>query len=97
MNGSLKLEEKAFLTKLAEEVKARRMTTPAIFFLEMMRPLNFVGSQAMIFFGPIISAFVKTDGYYKAATLMEKKGSLTILLDEIEQLELLDSNDGKRH
>jgi len=32
MNGSLKLEDKAFLTKLAEEVKARRMTTPAIFF-----------------------------------------------------------------
>ena len=60
MNGSLKLEDKVFLTKLAEEVKARRMTTPAIFFLEMMRPLNFVGSQAMIFFGPIISAFVKT-------------------------------------
>ena len=56
MNGSLKLEDKAFLTKLAEEVKARSMTTPAIFFLEMMRPLNFVGSQAMIFFGPIISA-----------------------------------------
>jgi hypothetical protein len=28
---------------------------------------------------------------------MEKKGSLTILLDEIEQLELLDSNDGKRN
>ena len=50
MNGSLKLEDKAFLIKLAEEVKARRMTTPAIFFLEMMRPLNFVGSQAMIFF-----------------------------------------------
>ncbi len=36
MNGSLKLEDKAFLTKLAEEVKARRMTTPAIFFLEML-------------------------------------------------------------
>ena len=64
MNNSLNIEDKDFLTKLAQEVKSRRLTTPAIFFLEMMRPLNFVGSQAMVFFGPIISAFVKTDGYY---------------------------------
>jgi len=87
MNGSLKLEDKAFLTKLAEEVKARRMTTPAIFFLEMMRPLNFVGSQAMIFFGPIISTFVKTDGYYKAAEIFENNNSVEFLIQEIERLD----------
>ncbi|MAJ19527.1 MAG: hypothetical protein ACJ0RI_03005 [Candidatus Neomarinimicrobiota bacterium] len=87
MNGSLKLEDKAFLIKLAEEVKARRMTTPAIFFLEMMRPLNFVGSQAMIFFGPIISAFVKTDGYYKAAEIFENHNSVEFLIREIERLD----------
>ena len=86
MNGALKLEDKAFLTKLAEEVKARRMTTPAIFFLEMMRPLNFVGSQAMIFFGPIISAFVKTDGYYRAAELFEEHSSVEFLICELERL-----------
>ena len=69
MNNSLNIEDKDFLTKLAQEVKSRRLTTPAIFFLEMMRPLNFVGSQAMVFFGPIISALVQTDGYYKAAEI----------------------------
>ena len=42
MNDSLKLEDKAFLTKLAEEVKERSMTTPAIFFLEMMITNNLV-------------------------------------------------------
>ena len=51
----------------------------------------------MIFMGPIINGFFQSDGYYKAAALMDKKESLTILLDEIERLELLDSNDGKRH
>ena len=71
MNKSLNIDDKVFLTKMAEEVIARRLTTPSIFFLEMMKPLNFVGSQAMIFFGPIISAFVKTDGYYKAAEIFE--------------------------
>ena len=38
MNNSLNIEDKDFLTKLAEEVKSRRLTTPAIFFLEMTRP-----------------------------------------------------------
>ena len=51
----------------------------------------------MVFMGPIINGFIQSDGYYKVATLMEKKGSLTILLDEIEQRELLDSDYGKRN
>ena len=32
MNNSLNIEDKDFLTKLAQEVKSRRLTTPAIFF-----------------------------------------------------------------
>ena len=86
MNNSLNIEDKDFLTKLAEEVKSRRLTTPAIFFLEMTRPLNFVGSQAMVFFGPIISAFVKTDGYYRAAELFEEHSSVEFLICELERL-----------
>ena len=87
MNNSLNIEDKDFLTKLAGEVKSRRLTTPAIFFLEMTRPLNFVGSQAMVFFGPIISAFVKTDGYYKAAEIFENHNSIEFLIQEIERLD----------
>ena len=87
MNNSLNIEDKDFLTKLAQEVKSRRLTTPAIFFLEMMRPLNFVGSQAMVFFGPIISAFVQTDGYYRAAEIFENHKSVEFLIQEIERLD----------
>tara|TARA_B100000902_G_scaffold32064_1_gene38394 strand:+ start:263 stop:421 length:159 start_codon:yes stop_codon:yes gene_type:complete len=49
MSKSLNIDDKVFLTRMAEEVIARRLTTPSIFFLEMMKPLNFVSSQAMIF------------------------------------------------
>jgi len=52
-----------------------------------MKPLNFVSSQAMIFFGPIISAFVKTDGYYKAAEIFENHHSVEFLIQEIERLD----------
>ena len=85
MNDSLKLEDKAFLTKLAEEVKARRMITPAIFFLEMMKPLSFISSQTMIFFGPIFSAFIKPDSYYRAAEIFENRDNVEFLLREIER------------
>ena len=55
----------------------------------MMRPLNFVGSQAMI--GPIISAFVKTDGYYKAAEIFENCNSVEFLIQEIERLDKMNN------
>ena len=86
MSKSLNIDDKVFLTRMAEEVIARRLTTPSIFFLEMMKPLNFVSSQAMIFFGPIISAFVKTDGYYRAAELFEEQSSVEFLICELEKL-----------
>lgn len=47
----------------------------------------------MVFMGPIITGFVKSDGYYRASELLNNKTTLSILLDEIERLELLDSED----
>ncbi len=86
-----------FIRRLAKKIHDSGFVTPSVFFLEMIRPLSSLGGHAMIFMGPIINGFIQSDGYYKAAALMDKKESLTILLDEIERLELLDSNDGKRH
>ena len=86
-----------FIRRLAKKIHDSGFVTPFVFFLEMIRPLSTLGGHTMVFMGPIINGFIQSDGYYKAAALMDKKGSLTILLDEIEQLELLDSNDGKRH
>ena len=79
--------DKQFLIDIAKKIKSKNLNIPSIFFLEMMRPLNFVGSQAMIFFGPIISAFVKTDGYYKAAEIFENHNSVEFLIQEIERLD----------
>ena len=67
MSYILTNDDKAFLSKLANKIVELKLITPSIFFLEMVKPLNFIGSQTMVFFGPIISAFVKTDGYYRAA------------------------------
>ena len=86
MSYVLTNDDKAFLTKLANNIDELKLITPSIFFLEMVKPLNFIGSQTMVFFGPIISAFVKTDGYYKAAELFEQHSSVEFLICELERL-----------
>ncbi len=86
MNGILTKDDKVFLSKIARKIVELRLVTPSIFFLEMVKPLNFIGSQTMVFFGPIISAFVKTDGYYRAAELFEEHSSVEFLICELERL-----------
>ena len=84
-----------FIQRLAKKIHESGFVTPSVFFLEMIRPLSSLGSHAMVFMGPIITGFIQADGYYRAAELLNNKKSLAILLDEIDRLELLDSNDGK--
>jgi hypothetical protein len=61
------------------------MTVPAIFFLESMKPLSFVGSQALHFFEPLVHAFFRMDEYERFAALMERRENLEVLLVKIEE------------
>jgi len=77
--------ETDLIRKLADFVVRRNMSVPAIMFLESVRPLNFVGSQAMVFFKPIISRFFTKVEYDKLATILEKREVIDLLIKEIEQ------------
>ena len=94
-NDMLSQKDIEFLNRLANKIHKSGFVTPSIFFLEMVRPLSSLGGHAMVFMGPIITGFVKADGYYRAAELLNNKQSLVILLDEIERLEMLSSRDDK--
>ena len=86
MIQNLTVDDKNFLTGVAKKIIELKLVTPAIFFFEMVKPLNFIGSQTMVFFGPIVSAFVKTDGYYSAAELFESNVSVEFLISDLERL-----------
>ena len=86
MIQNLTVDDKNFLTGVAKKIIELKLVTPAIFFFEMVKALNFIGSQTMVFFGPIVSAFVKTDGYYRAAELFESNVSVEFLISELERL-----------
>lgn len=80
----LTLEEDELLGKVAERVVKLRMDAPAIFFLESMKPMNFVGSQAMLFLQPIVAAFFPTGAYDRLRETLEKRESIEALIAKIE-------------
>jgi hypothetical protein len=41
---------------LAASVARRRMTTPAILFLELLKPFSFLGSQALLLVEPLLGS-----------------------------------------
>jgi len=74
------------LTKFATKIVDRGMAVPSIFFLEMGKYASFVGSQTMVFFGPILTAFIKSEKYYNFAEILEDRDNIEFLLLEIERL-----------
>jgi hypothetical protein len=63
------------------------MTVPAILFLETVKPLNFVGSQVMVFFEPIIQTLFNFRDYDNFRCALEKRQSIEILLLKIEKFD----------
>jgi hypothetical protein len=63
------------------------MAVPAIFFLEMVKYMSFIGSQLMVFFGPVITVFIQSDSYYKLTHLLEERQNVEYLMIEIERIE----------
>ena len=77
-------EEEALLDRMARGVVERRLEVPAIFMLESMKPLSFVGSQLMVFFAPVVGAFYQGPTYDRIAKLLERRGTMEILIRKIE-------------
>jgi hypothetical protein len=77
----------SILTRIAQKIVDRGLVTPAVFFLEMTKPISFIGSSAMVFFGPIITSFVRSETYYEFTELLEDPVNIEFLIDEIERLD----------
>ena len=76
-----------FIKRIANRIHKSGLITPAVLFLEMSKPLALLGSHTMIFFGPIITAFINAEGYYRAAEIFEDSNNFEKLITEIELLE----------
>ncbi len=83
--SELTSEDTALFEKLANFVVKRKMTAPAILFLESTKPLNFIGSQFLVVMGPLVKIFFNVKEYDQIVTLMEKRENVETLICTIEK------------
>lgn len=79
--------QRAVLEKLAGEVAKRRLTGPAIAFLEMSRPLNGLGAAVIQFFTPVAATLANPESLRDFAEFLEKRGSVDYLCRMLEAAE----------
>lgn len=85
LDASLTDEEKNFLDELADGIARRRLTPAALFFLESVKPLGFLGSQVMVFFQPMVRVvWTNPHRYEQLARLLERRGAIELLLRRLE-------------
>lgn len=84
-------QDQAFIHRIAKKIHSSGFTTPAIFFLEMTKPLALLGSHFFIFLGPVINSMIQSDNYYRAVQVFEEPKNIELLLNQIEFIELNDT------
>ncbi|MDB4637760.1 hypothetical protein OAF24_02565 [bacterium] len=74
------------IDRVLNEVHRRGMALPASMALETCRPLNYVGSQLLVFFSPLMKVILGVHAQDEFARFLEKRGSIDYLLDRLEKL-----------
>ncbi|MBK6911591.1 MAG: hypothetical protein IPK53_02595 [bacterium] len=77
-------EQIELFARLADKVVGLGFALPAILFLETTRPLNFVGSQVMLFFQPMLRSFFTLRDYDLLQQALERRETLGYLTELIE-------------
>ena len=69
--------------KIADAVGRHGLTTPAIWFLEMHKPLGFLGAQALLFLQPLLGVITGDELIQDAASLLEDPAGVDALLGRL--------------
>jgi len=75
------------LLSICKKIEKYNLYTPAIFFLQMTKPLAFVGSQAVLFGAPIAGAFIDERLIEDFGQLMSDRENVERLLTLLEERE----------
>jgi hypothetical protein len=80
----LSADDVALLERVADTVVRRGMAAPAVVFLESMAPMNFLGSQAVHFFAPLVDVVFPQREVERVGLLLERRETLVRLAALIE-------------
>lgn len=84
----LSSERAAYLIeKLAQWIVSHRLETPAIMFLESMKPLSFIGSQMWLMYGvPMLGVAIDEHLTSEFGLLFENRENVEALIRKVETL-----------
>ena len=74
----------ALIAELVEQVERRKLTTPAIMFLEANRPFSFIVSQLLFVAEPVVGLFFQNNRAREYALLLEDRQNVELLLQQFE-------------
>ncbi|HEX9917221.1 MAG TPA: hypothetical protein VGB16_05740 [candidate division Zixibacteria bacterium] len=94
-SGNLTPEQEELLRKVAQKVVRWKMSVPAILFLESVKPLNYLGSQMMVFFEPFVQTVFTWKDYDQYRIIMEERENVEKLLQKIEELDAIEKEKEK--
>jgi len=78
-------ETEALVEKAANEITRRNLHTPAILFLEMHKPLAYIGANASLVFAPFAVPFLGFDFVNDYSRLFSKRENVEKLIRKIEE------------
>ena len=84
-NKALNEQELAIILKLAAVINKRKLAFPASMFLECAQPLNYIGSQMMVFFRPFFTYFFNQAEYDLFQGILEKREGIKRIIEELEK------------
>ena len=84
MTEEITEDDRALIAKLSDWLVERRLETPAVLFLESVRPLSFVGAQGMYVLEPFARAIFNVKDYERLARMLERRENLELLVRAIE-------------
>lgn len=79
-------QEAALVDRLAQGVVRRGLRAPAILLLDCSHNLNFIASQALVFFAPIMRIIFNAGDYQLMTAFLERRGSIEYICRRIEQI-----------
>lgn len=79
--------QRELVEMVAKKVVKYRMTVPALLFLESVRPLNFIGSQALLMFQPFLGVLFNYQDLEVFSKFLEKRENMEVLMRAIEDEE----------
>ena len=94
-NTTLSEKELAVILKLVAVIQKRKLTLPATMFLECAQPLNYIGSQMMVFFRPFLTFFFTPADYDIFQGILERREGIKRIIEEIEKATTIHRKDAK--